>query len=1069
MSSRTALLWIGCFLVAGGRPLAAQDSTIWHVEIPQPLRSGYGTFGEAQFSPDNRWVATADGGPALVWEVATGRLVRRFHSYVDWVSFSPDGQWLLTTGIDTTARVWDMATGREVSVLRGHRGYLNSARFSPDGHQVVTGSADGTARLWELPGGRELLSFQGHNRSVTSVAFSLDGRSVVTGSEDSTVRVWDVADGRELHQLRGTSPVHSVTALANGPWIAIADNNSTLWNPLTGESREGPVRGWGTRSAPDGNWIAASGNWGIRVWRFPSGDSMMIDLPILEGSIVALSKDLTRLLALHDSTASVWRVPEPDSIRSWSEIWTATHDTVYHAWPFATPVKLDTLVSPVVNLPIYSAFSADGRWIVTTTGEVFSHQPGRAEVWDRQTGRLISSFWTSSDVGPPVAFAPDGRRLAVIGNDDAVRIWDWTSRTITDSAWRGRSRTVQFSPDGSLLITADLDSTARIWKIDSDAPPQVLRGHQGPVIMGVFSSDGRRALTTSSDSTARLWDLETGRQLLVLRGHNSWVHAAGFSPDGRLAVTTGGDRAARVWDLGSGIEIQKFRADENIVQATFSPDGQTVLTAGYEGIAQVWDLATGSERIRLGSPTDWVTGAVFSPDGRLVLTTGNMTVRLWDSRTGELVATRVSLPPDEWAAFAPNGHFTGSVEGWRALHVTNGQAAVPLDQFFNRFHDPRVLVTEPGGARATGSDIRRGFPSPPAVRFLSPPPPKGIDGGDPFVVAIEARDQGGGVAEVRLFFRGKLIGRAAPGRGIRDPLCPRGATCFRYDPRNNGAWGGDSLEATALSLQGIESFPAFQLVDCCHARSADSYTLAIGIDQDSGSALRFATGYQDARHFADTMRALLPDRPYGYRHPARTVRLLGNREASAGAIRGALRHIASKAHSWDMFVLFIAARAIVPPEDPDHFYLLPSDVKDPSDTNQVRRRGISQDELQDLIEPIAAGQKLIIIEACQCGPFGPDAWSQERLLTRFARATGAALVSVTETQPNPPGIDSTGTSLVTRTLLDVLNRRRSSPRGSDVASLLSEFYWRIPTLGGEYRRENVRVVVYPPKGPWSLF
>jgi hypothetical protein len=51
---------------------------------------------------------------------------------------------------DKTARIWDAATGKEITVLRGHEGAVQSAAFSPDGARIVTASDDKTARIWDV-------------------------------------------------------------------------------------------------------------------------------------------------------------------------------------------------------------------------------------------------------------------------------------------------------------------------------------------------------------------------------------------------------------------------------------------------------------------------------------------------------------------------------------------------------------------------------------------------------------------------------------------------------------------------------------------------------------------------------------------------------------------------------------------------------------------------------------------------------------------------------------------------------------------------------------------------------
>ena len=86
----------------------------------------------------------------------------------------------MTAGADTTARVWDAATGRPAAELRGHgahhRGEVLDAAFSPDGRRVATASADRTARLWDARSGKQRGQVMRHQRRVVRVAFSPEDR-----------------------------------------------------------------------------------------------------------------------------------------------------------------------------------------------------------------------------------------------------------------------------------------------------------------------------------------------------------------------------------------------------------------------------------------------------------------------------------------------------------------------------------------------------------------------------------------------------------------------------------------------------------------------------------------------------------------------------------------------------------------------------------------------------------------------------------------------------------------------------------------------------------------------------
>jgi WD40 repeat protein len=66
------------------------------------------------------------------------------------VAYSFDGRYALSGGYDSTLRLWDVATGKEIRRFEGHSGKVTSVAFSPDGKYALSGSGEDTFMLWQF-------------------------------------------------------------------------------------------------------------------------------------------------------------------------------------------------------------------------------------------------------------------------------------------------------------------------------------------------------------------------------------------------------------------------------------------------------------------------------------------------------------------------------------------------------------------------------------------------------------------------------------------------------------------------------------------------------------------------------------------------------------------------------------------------------------------------------------------------------------------------------------------------------------------------------------------------------
>ena len=86
-----------------------------------------------------------------LWRLChSGPLTFRHPDEVRTWMLSPDGKTIATGGDDYAARLWDVATGRELATLKGHTDQIHSVAFFPNGGRLFTGSADRTAKIWDV-------------------------------------------------------------------------------------------------------------------------------------------------------------------------------------------------------------------------------------------------------------------------------------------------------------------------------------------------------------------------------------------------------------------------------------------------------------------------------------------------------------------------------------------------------------------------------------------------------------------------------------------------------------------------------------------------------------------------------------------------------------------------------------------------------------------------------------------------------------------------------------------------------------------------------------------------------
>ncbi|HQI34162.1 MAG TPA: hypothetical protein PLK87_15900 [Verrucomicrobiota bacterium] len=93
------------------------------------------------------------------------------------VGISPDGNTVAVGYAPWDVILWDTNSGAKRKLLDGHSNWVVSLAFSADGKQLISGAGDSTARIWDVESGKEIgrIRFPGESTYVQSVGLSPDG------------------------------------------------------------------------------------------------------------------------------------------------------------------------------------------------------------------------------------------------------------------------------------------------------------------------------------------------------------------------------------------------------------------------------------------------------------------------------------------------------------------------------------------------------------------------------------------------------------------------------------------------------------------------------------------------------------------------------------------------------------------------------------------------------------------------------------------------------------------------------------------------------------------------------
>ena len=435
--------------------------------------------GEVVFSPDGRTLATGLNSEILLWNTATGKLLKTFKIIEDGVvkalRIINDGKTLRSDYYDGSVRLWDITTGVKKDfrptpprgLIRGIPRYIRGQEVraadlylsNVDNKGIfAVGDVFGNIRLEDAMTGQHLKTLQEHKDRISQLVFSPGGTHLVSNDySNDPPRLWDVTTGKMLKTLttdgfRTTSGLNfskDGKTLACGLW----DWRIGLWDVATKTHRttlndkDGAIAIRELAFSPDSKTVAGvSENDKIQIWDVNTGEELSsFRTGHTHGATtLAFSSDSNILASKQGKTITLW-------------------DT-FNFTELSDRIDTDTGIITMILSPNGGTVTGvSDFWLEIKGGNdfVIERVRGRLHVWETHTGNKLPEaaveshkedvpehpeqiFNSSAYIGmyAPTVFSKNGHMLATAINKRGEHMLmtnrnseEWTDNQFTVHLW----------------------------------------------------------------------------------------------------------------------------------------------------------------------------------------------------------------------------------------------------------------------------------------------------------------------------------------------------------------------------------------------------------------------------------------------------------------------------------------------------------------------------------------------------------------------------------------------------------------------------------------------------------
>ncbi len=314
------------------------------------------------------------------------------------------------------------------------------------------------------------------------------------------------------------------------------------------------------------------------------------------------------------------------------------------AWFFLNAIDRHdfTLIDEVPAAQYLAQYSPDGELLAVAGADAV------VRFYKQPDDHLVQTLETEQIEVNDVAFTPEGKTVATIGDDQTLRLWDLSSGEelwSTQAVDNGIALQSVFLRDGQLLATSGQETVVRLWNVSDGSPVGSLQMPTGDnnnphVTSLAATTDGRYIAVTGPRQHCAIYDVETEPASCVWqREATGPVKSAAFSEDGTLLLLcTIKSVFVYLWQEQRIIDEAHFK--DPIARATFLDSDRLLAIPDRSGMIHLHPISaddpTSDNRRSWVAHEGRIFGLTATPSGReLISTGGDGRIKRWESLRSE--------------------------------------------------------------------------------------------------------------------------------------------------------------------------------------------------------------------------------------------------------------------------------------------------------------------------------------------------------------------------------------------------------------------------------------------------